>query len=313
MSHIAGHHHISMITKNAGENHHFYRDILGLRRVKKTVNQENPKMYHLFYGDLTGSPGTELTFFEIPNAGRTHRGTNAITKIGLFVPSQESLHYWLRRLDEHHILHSGITSNAGREAIHFEDPDGLRLVLLNGENDTLPDFWTTWPDSPVPEESRILGMGPVEITVQNAKSLSATLEKIFGYTLATHTEEGLLYQSTAGHAFGEILIVEQDGPVEKPGKGSVHHLAIRVKDGEDLRYWKEKIKEYGYDILFMKDRFYFESLYFKEENGIMFELATDGPGFTVDASVESLGTKLDLPPFLEPKREEIERNLKQID
>jgi glyoxalase family protein len=313
MSQIAGHHHISMITKTAGENHHFYRDILGLRRVKKTVNQENPKMYHLFYGDLTGSPGTELTFFEISNAGRTHRGTNAITKIGLFVPSQESLHYWLRRLDEHHISHSGITSYAGREAIHFEDPDGLRLVLLNGENDTLPDFWTAWPDSSVPEESRILGMGPVEITVQNAKSLSATLEKIFGYMLAKHTGEGLLYQSTKGHAFGEILIVEQDGPVEKPGKGSVHHLAIRVKDGEDLRYWAEKIKDYGYDILFMKDRFYFESLYFKEENGILFELATDGPGFTVDASVESLGTKLDLPPFLETKREEIERNLKQID
>ena len=125
MSQIAGHHHISMITKTAGENHHFYRDILGLRRVKKTVNQENPKMYHLFYGDLTGSPGTELTFFEISNAGRTHRGTNAITKIGLFVPTQQALHDWLHRLDEHHISRSGITSYAGREAIHFEDPDGL--------------------------------------------------------------------------------------------------------------------------------------------------------------------------------------------
>ena len=313
MSQIAGHHHISMITKTAGENHHFYQDVLGLRRVKKTVNQENPKMYHLFYGDVTGSPGTELTFFEIPIAGRTHPGTNAITKIGLFVPSKESLHYWSDRLDEQQIAHSGITTYTGREAIHFEDPDGLQLVLLNGENDTFPDFWTAWPESPVPEEHRILGMGPVEMTVQNASSLASTLENIFGYQQVKHAGEGLLYQSTEGHAYGEILIIELGGPVQKPGKGSVHHLAIRVKDGEDLRYWANKIQEYGYEILFMKDRFYFESLYFKEENGIMFELATDGPGFTADASVESLGTKLDLPPFLEPQREEIERHLKPID
>ena len=305
MSQIAGHHHISMITKTAGENHHFYQDVLGLRRVKKTVNQENPKMYHLFYGDLTGSPGTELTFFEIPIAGRTHPGTNAITKISLFVPSKESLHYWSNRLDEHHISHSDITTYTDREAIHFEDSDGLQLVLLNGENDTFPDFWTAWPDSPVPEKHRILGMGPVEMTVQNASSLASTLENIFGYQQVKHVGEGLLYQSTHNHAYGEILIIEQDGPVQKPGKGSVHHLAIRVKDGEDLRYWADKIQEYGYEILFMKDRFYFESLYFKEENGIMFELATDGPGFTADSSVENLGTKLDLPPFLEPNRKKL--------
>ncbi|MCG7343794.1 ring-cleaving dioxygenase [Sporosarcina sp. ACRSL] len=312
MSQIAGHHHISMITKNATDNLHFYEEILGLRLVKKTVNQEDTKMYHLFYGDVTGSPGTELTFFEIPNAGRTHRGTNAITKIGMFIPSKESLHYWRNRLNEHQIFQSDITTYAGREAIHFEDPDGLNLVLLNGEKDTFPDFWTAWPDSPVPEEHRILGMGPVEMTVQNASSLASTLENIFGYQQVKLAGKGLLYQSTEGHAFGEILIVEQEGPVQKPGKGSVHHLAIRVKDGDDLRYWAKRIQDYGYEVLYMKDRFYFESLYFQDENGIMFELATDGPGFTVDSSIEILGTKLDLPPFLEPKREEIERHLKPI-
>ena len=313
MEKIAGHHHISMITKNIKENNEFYQNILGLRRVKVSVNQDNPSMYHLFYGDLIGSPGTGLTFFEIPAAGRTHRGTNAITRIGLLVPSYDSLIYWKERFTTNGIQHGEITTYAGRHALHFEDHDGLRLVLLNNNGEAVPNFWSEWKDSNVEEQHRILGMGAVEMTVQSLDSLSKTLENLFGFTLASRTDKEAIYQSVKGQSFGEIIIVEQDGPKEKPGRGSVHHLAIRVKDGEELRLWEKRIRDFGFDIIKMTDRYYFESLYFKEENGIMFELATDGPGFTADASIEDLGKKLDLPPFLETKRAEIEAKLKPIE
>lgn len=313
MNKIAGHHHTSMITKNGKQNNGFYQKVLGLRRVKKTVNQDDPSMYHLFYGDLTGSAGTELTFFEIPMAGRTKRGTNAITQIGLLVPSYDSLLYWKKRFELLDVKHGELTMYAGREALHFEDCEGLRLVLLNNNGEEVPTYWQSWDDSIVLEEHRILGMGAVEMTVQSLDSLANTLENLFGYELASRAEKEAIYQSVKGQAFGEIVIVEQDGPSEKPGKGSVHHLAIRVKDGEELREWKERIQDFGFEVMKITDRYYFESLYFREKNGILFELATDGPGFTVDSSIESLGKELDLPPFLEGKRAEIEAKLEPIE
>lgn len=309
MEKIAGHHHISMRTKNAKLNNGFYQNILGLRRVKISVNQDDPSMYHLFYGDLIGSPGTGLTFFEIPLIGKTRRGTDAITRIGLLVPSYESLVYWKERFTLLGVDHGEITTYAGRDALHFEDSDGLKLVLLNNDGDLVPEFWTEWDDSHVLKEHRILGMGPVEITVQSLDSLSNTLQNILGYTLVSHSKNEAILHSIEGQAFGEIVINQKDGPKERPGKGSVHHLAIRVKDGEHLRFLEKRIKEFGFEIMKFTDRYYFESLYFKEENGIVFELATDGPGFTIDASIDELGKKLDLPPFLEPKRTEIEAAL----
>ncbi|QUG43839.1 ring-cleaving dioxygenase [Psychrobacillus sp. INOP01] len=313
MNKIAGHHHVSMITKKGQQNNQFYQKVLGLRRVKKTVNQDDPSMYHLFYGDLTGSAGTELSFFEIPMVGRTKRGTNAITRIGLLVPSYDSLIYWKRRFELLDVQHGELTMYAGRDALHFEDCEGLRLVLLNNNGDEVPAYWQSWDDSIVVAEHRILGMGAVEMTVQSLNSLANTLENLFGYELASSKENEVIYQSVKGQAFGEIVIVEQDGPKEKPGKGSVHHVAIRVKNGEELRDWHQRIQDFGFEVMKITDRYYFESLYFREENGILFELATDGPGFTVDSSIESLGKELDLPPFLESKRAEIEANLVPIE
>lgn len=313
MRKIPGHHHISMVTKKGQQTDHFYQKVLGMRRVKKTVNQEDPRMYHLFYGDLTGSPGTELSFFEIPMAGRTKRGTDAITRIGLLVPSYESLLYWKERFELLDVEHGELTEYAGRDALYFEDSDGLRLVLLNNDGDDIPDYWQEWEDSLVSPEHRILGMGPVEMTVRSLDSLAKTLTDLFGYELASRKENEAVYQSVKNQAFGEIVIVEEEGPKEKPGKGSVHHLAIRVKDGEELRDWSKRIQEFGFEVMQMTDRYYFESLYFREENGILFELATDGPGFTVDSSLEALGKDLDLPPFLEGRRAEIEANLEPIE
>ncbi|PEF68526.1 ring-cleaving dioxygenase [Bacillus sp. AFS051223] len=312
MYEIKGHHHISMVTKNASENNHFYKKVLGLRRVKMTVNQDDPSMYHLFYGDKTGSPGTELSFFEIPLVGKTYRGTNAITRIGLLVPSEDSLHYWKERFETFNVKHSEITTYANRPALQFEDAEGLRLVLLvsNGEK---VEHWETWEKSEVPAEHQIQGMGSVEMTVRRLDKMASTLTEMFGYIEVSRSEEEAIFQSIKGEAFGEIVVKYLDGPTEKPGRGSIHHLAIRVKNDAELAYWEEQVIQRGFHSSGIIDRFYFKSLYFRESNGILFEIATDGPGFTVDGDVDHLGEKLDLPPFLEDQRAEIEAKLAPIE
>ncbi len=310
---IYGHHHISMITKDAAVTHHFYQTVLGLRRVKKTVNQDDPSMYHLFYGDLTGSPGTELSFFEMPIAGRTVRGTNAITRIGLLVPSAESLLYWQDRFDQFGVQHRGVSTYAGHEAIQFEDSEGLQLVLVNNDGNDVPAFWTPWEGSTIEAEHRILGMGPVELTVRKVSKTAKILKELFGYTEIEHPGPESRFQAAAGQLFGEIVIRQQEGPSEKPGRGSIHHLAIRVKDEIELRYWEGAVKEQGFVSTGVIDRYYFHSLYFRDANGILFEIATDGPGFTRDSDIDELGKDLDLPAFLEDRRSEIEAKLKPID
>ncbi len=309
---ISGHHHISMITKDASKNNYFYKTILGLRRVKVTVNQDDPTMYHLFYGDLTGSPGTELTFFEMPAVGRTHRGTNAITQIGLLVPSEESLLYWKKRFQQFDVEYGDITMYANRPALHFKDTDGLRMVLLVSNGEELPHF-ETWGKSTIPVKHQIRGLGAVEITVRRLEKLTRTLTELFGYTEVSRTDEEVIFQSVEGEVFGEIVAKALEGPTEKPGRGSIHHLAIRVKNEEELAYWDDQVRSRGFQSTGIVDRFYFKSLYFRESNGIMFEIATDGPGFKIYGDIDTLGEQLDLPPFLEERRDEIVASLTPIE
>lgn len=301
-----------MLTKDIRSNHFFYHEILGLRRVKKTVNQDDPSMYHLFYGDRTGSPGTELTFFEMPYAGQTHRGTNAFIRIGLVVNSLDSLHYWKSRLNHFEITYEEIEDYAKRPAIFFEDWDGLRLAI-QVEEGALPPLFEPWEASPVPAEHQIRGMGTIELHVRRLQKLSRTLTEIFNYTIAEETDKDIIFQSIAGNIYGELLARYREGPREKPGRGSIHHLAIRVKDEAELSFWQEQVQRRGFETTKILERFYFKSVYFRESNGLMFELATDGPGFTVDSDVESLGKQLDLPPFLENRRKEIETSLKTLE
>lgn len=247
------------------------------------------------------------------NAGRTVRGTNAITQIGLLVPSLESLTYWKQRFEQLDVMHGEITTYAGRAALPFEDSEGLRLILLNNNGEGIPEFWSAWEGSSVEQAHRILGMGPIEITVRHFERTAKTLRDLFGYAEVAYSEEEAIYQSVEGQAFGEIVLKQLEGPSEKPGRGSIHHLAMRVRDEEELRYWDGVVKERGFDSTGVIDRFYFQSLYFRDANGILFEIATDGPGFTKDSTIEALGTKLDLPPFLEGRRAEIEAKLQPID
>lgn len=201
---------------------------------------------------------------------------------------------------------------AKRPALKFEDPEGLRFVLVvsNGEK---VDHWETWEKSDVPVEHQIQGMGTIEITVRRLNKLARTLTDMFGFVGVSQTEDEAIFQSIKGEVFGEIIVKQIDGPSEKPGRGSIHHLAIRAKNDAELAYWDERVKKRGFHSTGIVDRYYFKSLYFRESNGILFEIATDEPGFTVDSNVDQLGTKLDLPPFLENRREEIEAKLSPIE
>lgn len=182
----------------------------------------------------------------MPMAGSTVRGTNAITQIGLLVPSIESLTYWKKRFEALDVKHDELTSYADRDALHFEDSEGLRMILLNNNGDVVPENWSAWEQSTAPQKHRILGMGPVEMTVHSLESLANTLKDMFGYVEASRTDKEAIYQSVAGQSFGEIVIKQEEGPNEKPGKGSIHHLAIRVKNETELRYWDEAVKNMAF-------------------------------------------------------------------
>lgn len=310
---IRRHHHISMFTKDLKENNRFYTEILGLRRVKISVNQGDTGMYHVFYGDTTGAAGNDLTFFEIPNIGAARRGTDAISGIGLLVPSYDSLFYWQERLDKYDVKNEGIVEYAGRDALVFEDHEGLKLILINHAGGEIPDEWSPWSENEIAKAHQILGMGTVEITVSNKGRLVSLLEDLFGYTLSFEDGEKALMQAVEGEVFGEILIQESSEEKERPGRGSVHHLAIQSAE-KSLEEWDRLLKEKGYVTTGVKDRYYFDSLYFREDNGVMIEIVgTEARGFTADASVEELGMRLDLPPFLEEERGEIESKLKPIE
>lgn len=310
--HIAGHHHVSMYTKYAKQNMRFYRDVLGLRFVKQTVNQDTHDMYHLFYGDTTGSPGTELTFFEMPYLGNRYDGTNAITTIGLLIEHEQSLHYWQDRFKQLNVPHGSIMTINNRLTLPFEDPDRLKLQLILNQDQPVPSFWNQWEQSSVPQEHHILGIGPVEFTVSDLAKTKAVLTTLLGYTEVSSEEHAAIFQAVEGAAYSEIIVREVVGPNERPGRGSVHHLAIRVPTQEALMMWDQKIKDYGLKTTGVVNRYYFHSLYFTDQNGIHYELATDGPGFLIDESIEELGSTLCLPPFIEYKRDEVEAKLKPL-
>lgn len=310
MAKITGHHHISMMMKDAKTNHHFYTEIMGIRFVKKTVNQDNPTMYHLFYGDEQGSPGFDITFFEMPMIGQTYRGTNAIHQLGLLVPSEESLKYWQDRLKNFEITVSEIETYLGRPTIFFQDPDGLNLAIT--VSDTEAPFFKVWKASSVPIAHQIRGMGPVEIHVSRLEKFTSVMQDLLGYAVVESDENGAVYRTDDNLVTSEIYAKLVQGDRERPGRGSVHHLAIRVDDVDALEVFHKKIADSPYHSTELVDRFYFHSLYFREANGILIEIATDGPGFTADSTVEALGKTLSLPPFLEVRRAEIEAKLHPI-
>ncbi len=318
MMELHGIHHVSAITANAANNYDFYTKVMGMRLVKKTVNQDDTSMYHLFYADKLGSPGTDLTFFEIHRAGRTHAGNNSISLTSLRVASDEAIHYWAGRLKEHDIESQEVELQ-GRSVLFFEDPEKQRLMLVSDEQNEGVPAGIPWEGTDVPAEFAIIGLGPVKLTVPELAPTERVLLELMGFRKKTEAKltggtNLHIYEVGQGGTGAEIMVEVVPGlQRERPGRGSVHHVAFRVKGREELERAKKILYAAHLPNSGLVDRYYFQSLYFREPNGILFELATDGPGFATDEDPSALGETLALPPFLEGERESIEARLTPLD
>lgn len=317
---VAGIHHVSALTANADKNHDFFTRILGMRLVKKSVNQDNPSSYHLFYADAVGTPGTDMTYFDIPMAGRTYPGVTSISNTGFRIPSSEALAYWIGRFEELGVPHGEKKQRFGRETLEFQDFEGSRLMLVVDDGKGI-GFGVPWDQTSVPEAYAIRGLGPVRLTVRKAEKTAKVLTDILGFEKIGHyapevegQPEIMVFSTGDGGPGGEIHLEERsDLPPERPGRGSVHHVAFRVKTYEEYGKWNEFLRSNGFQTSGEVDRYYFKAIYFREPNGILFELSTDEPGFATDERADELGERLALPPFLEPRRSEIEASLRPLE
>ncbi|ESY81809.1 glyoxalase [Mesorhizobium sp. LNHC221B00] len=310
---LTGIHHLTAITANAPGNLHFYTKVLGLRLVKKTVNQDDTSAYHLFYADGEATPGTDLTFFDWP-VGNERRGTHSIVRTSLRVGSRESLAWWKRRLTGETIATGEIAEIGGYASLDFEDPEGqrLRLVSDGGKGDS-----HSWAQSPVPAEHQIRGLGPIVISVPDITNTEAVVRGVMNMRKAREyaSPEGQVhvFEMSEGGPAAELHVLVQPGVAPaRQGAGAVHHVAFRAPDQETLHQWTARLAEFRLPSSGEVERYYFRSLYFREPNGILFEIATDGPGFTADEPLETLGESLALPPFLEARRASIEAGLKPL-
>ncbi|TLV03275.1 ring-cleaving dioxygenase [Dyadobacter luticola] len=304
---IKGIHHITAIAGDAKKNYDFYTRILGLRMVKKTVNFDDPNTYHFYYGDGVGTPGTILTFFpwgsQIP-AGR--RGTRQVTEIGYAVP-EGSLDFWQKRFEANGVTYNKVSEKFGEKYLTFLDPDGLKFELTVPKN---ADARTPWETSEVTAENATRGFHHITITSNKMEDTAKILTDIFGYKLTETHVNRFRFVTDAVDTAAIVDLVEVPG--ERAGHvagGSVHHVAFRVANDQILMEYRKKIVEAGYQITDKIDRNYFYSLYFREPGGVLFELASDNPGFGVDETVENLGTGLMLPAQYEPRRAQIEKVL----
>lgn len=318
---LTGLHHVSALTADIEANWKFYTEVLGLRLVKKTVNQDDTGTYHLFYADERGNPGTDVTFFDLPRSRPLTEGTNSISNIALRVPDVAALEYWQARLAEHGVTQGPLRAVAGRSELPFTDFEGQRLSLVADGDEPGVAGGTPWAHSPVPQQYGIIGLGPSMLTVRHLEPTAAVLTDVLGFTSAGQYEapDGSgrpihVFTTGEGGAGAEVHVDERsDIESERLGHGGVHHIAFRVPDDEGVyEAWRDRIEGAGFGTSGPVDRYYFRSIYFREPNGILFELATDGPGFTSDEPFETLGERLALPPFLEGRRAQIEANLKPI-
>ena len=310
---LAGIHHLTAVTAQAARNHAFYTQTLGMRLVKKSVNQDDVSAYHLFYADGAASPGSDLTFFDWP-AAREKRGTHSIVRTGLRVASDVSLRWWAARFAAEAVTQEPMTTRDGRATLDFEDFEGQRFSIVVDENPREPA--RPWNKSRVPAEHQILGLGPITLSVPKLEPTDEVLREVMNlrkvreYTLGDSVAH--VYEMGAGGSAAELHVaVEPSLPTARPGAGGVHHVAFRTTLA-DYDAWAGRLESMRMPSSGPVDRYYFKSLYFREPNGILFEIATDEPGFAVDEPMESLGERLALPPFLEGRRTEIEAGLKPL-
>jgi glyoxalase family protein len=305
---LNGFHHLTAVTADAPRNHNFYTQGLGLRMVKKTVNQDDTSAYHLFYADGLGSAGTDITFFDWPT-GPERRGTNSVVRTGLRIKGEKAFGWWSDHLKKNNISVEPVSEENGRMVLHFEDFEGQRLSLVDDES---PAPANIWEKSPVPAEFQIRGLGPITLSVPDLKPTDMVLTQIMGMKPVTRFGDTHVYHMNGIGPVAELHVrVEPNLPPAQQGAGSVHHVAFNI-DMDQYLAWTDRLKSMRVPNSGPVDRFWFKSLYFREPNGILFEIATDGPGFQADEPMESLGETLSLPPFLESKRDSIEAKLKKL-
>jgi glyoxalase family protein len=303
---VAGIHHITAIASEPQQNVEFYTRVLGLRLVKQTVNFDDPTTYHLYYGDEVGSPGTILTFFPWAGLPKGRRGTGQATAISLSVPVG-SLGYWRERLQKHTVVLEGPGRRFEEEVLAFTDPDGLQLELVAAPGLTPPPSWS---EGPVPSEHAIGGIHSVALEQDEYDRTASFLIGVLGFRSLGEEGDRFRFGTGRGEAAALVdLIVRPRAASGRMGTGSIHHVAWRAGSDEEQRRWRERLIEAGVGATTVIDRRYFRSIYFREPGGVLFEIATDAPGFTVDETVEKLGGELKLPPWLEPRRSMIEQAL----
>jgi glyoxalase family protein len=303
---VNGLHHITAIAGPAQENLDFYAGVLGMRLVKRSVNQDDPGTYHLFYADAEGRPGTDLTFFPWAQMAPPRDGHGRAVEISLEVPAG-SLDYWSARLERYGTKPQPIEARFGDRVLPFVDPHGLRVALVEAGRNARTEF-TPWDLSPVPAERQVRGLYGAQLWERDADATAKFLTTVLGFT-ALGSERGW---TRFGFDRASGVVDIQHVPNVRRGQwgvGSVHHLAWRVADEQHQLRVREDVENAGGNATPVIDRFWFKSVYFQEPGGVLFELATDGPGFTVDEDPAHLGETLVLPPFLESHRAEIERVL----
>ena len=313
---LHGIHHLTAVSSDARGNHDFYTRVLGMRLVKKTVNQDDVSAYHLFYGDAVASPGADLTFFDWP-AAPNKRGNHEVGRTGLRVASEADLGWWKEHLAEHDVASGNIKERAGHLSLDFEDFEGQRFRLIA---DPKAGPGHPWDKSPIPAEHQIRGLGPILLSVPDLGPTDALLQRALGmrpirdYPHPDNQKHTVhVYEMGPGGTAAELHVaVQPELRAARQGAGGVHHVAFRTPTFEEHARWVERISQLGIRNSGLVDRYYFRSLYFREPNGILFEIASDVPGFAVDEDEATLGEKIVLPPFLEPRRAEIVANLEPI-
>ena len=307
---MSGIHHVTAISGNPSKNIQFYWELLGLRLVKKTVNFDDPGTYHLYYGDESGTPGTILTFFPWEHAAAGRGGVGQTQQTAFRVPAR-SIGYWTHRFIDKGITHEALEKRFGETVLSFTDPDGMSLALVGvpgAENET------AWSNDAIPAEHAIRGFHGVTLLIEDAAKTGAILINVLGFKAAGR--EGSISRYRAPNAVGGVVdIYEAKGFLPgRLGRGSVHHIAFRAADDTAQAEMARKlVSEHSMHPTDQKDRNYFRSVYFREPGGILFEIATDIPGFAVDEPLATLGEALKLPPFLEPHRKDIEQTLPSLD
>ncbi|WP_034552455.1 ring-cleaving dioxygenase [Carnobacterium funditum] len=310
-----GIHHVTAITSSAEKIYKFFTYNLGLRLVKKNVNQDDLSTYHLFFADDRGNPGTDMTFFDFSGIAAHQQGTNDISRTSFRVASDDALSYWEKRLTHYEIKHDQMIEQFGKQVLYFEDFDKQQYAIFSDEKNVGIASGEPWHKGPVPDEYAITGLGPIFLRVQSEEMMDQALVQVMKMRKIAREDNFTLYEMGEG-GNGASVIVEKEDTLEsaRQGYGGVHHVAFRVEDKEQLDAWVRHFKQLGLQNSGLVDRFYFKAVYTRLYPNILFELSTEGPGFIDDEEAyEVLGETLTLPPHLRDKREYVESQLPDFD